>query len=179
MRMLAVEGFDSFMPSWRVFLCRKLVQNWCIWCIIQRCGTRRFSSTPAKSSLLVLCFLFLLAHRLHGGEEQHITNRRAVGHQHDHTVQAEAQAARGGHTVLEGVDEVLVDLGVDALGLAGSDLLLEAAALVDGVVQLGEGVAELAAVNEEFEALGQVLVLGLALGQGRDVSKAVKSRVCG
>ena len=136
-------------------------------------------STPVKSSLLLLVLLFLLTHGLHGGEEQHVADGSAVGHQHDHAVQAEAQAARGGHAVFKGVDEVLVDLGVDALGLAGSDLLLEAAALVDGVVQLGEGVAELAAVDEELETLGQVLVFGLALGQGGDVSKAVKSRVCG
>ena len=144
-----------------------------------RLGIRRFSSTPVKSSLLLLSNLFLLTHGLHGGEEQHVTDGGAVGHQHDHAVQTEAQTARGRHAVFQGIDEVLVDLGVDALGLAGSDLLLEAATLVDGVVQLGEGIAELAAVDEELEALGQVAVLGLALGQGGDVSKAVKSRVCG
>ena len=74
-------------------------------------------ATPVKSSLLLIFSLFLLTHRLHGGEEQHVTNRGAVGHQHDHAVQAEAQATRGGHAVLQGVDEVLVHLGVDALSL--------------------------------------------------------------
>ena len=54
-------------------------------------------STPVKSSLLALCFLILLTHGLHGGEEQHVTDGGAVGHQHDHAVKAETQAARGGH----------------------------------------------------------------------------------
>ena len=60
-------------------------------------ANRLDSSTPVKSSLLALCFLFLLTHGLHGGEEQHVADGSAVGHQHDHAVQAEAQAARGGH----------------------------------------------------------------------------------
>ena len=125
--------------------------------MIRRYGIRRFSSTPVKSSILALCFLFLLTHGLHGGEEQHVADGGAVGHQHDHAVQAEAQAARGRHAVLQGVDEVLVDLGVDALSLAGSDLLLEAAALVDGIIQLGEGVAHLVAV----ETLGRMICVWL------------------
>ena len=39
-------------------------------------------STPVKSSLLLLFSLFLLAHGLHGGEEQHVADGGAVGHQH-------------------------------------------------------------------------------------------------
>ena len=57
-----------------VFLCQKLVQNWCIWCIIRRYGIRRFSSTPVKSSLLFLFRLFLLPHGLHGGESTQSSN---------------------------------------------------------------------------------------------------------
>ena len=81
--------------------------------------------------------------RLHRGEQQHVTDRRAVCQQHDQTIHAEAEAARGGQAVLKGVDVVVVDLGlaVRLNGLALSDLALEAGLLVDGVVQLAECVA--------------------------------------
>ena len=102
----------------------------------------------------------LLLDRLHGGEEQHVADGGAVGQQHHQTVEAEAQAARGGHAVLEGVDEVLIHLGIDALRLARGNLLFETAALIDRIVQLGEGVAHLVAVDEELEALGEGGILG-------------------
>ena len=90
------------------------MQFWC------KFGTScKFSTptTPVKSSLSVLLLLFLLPHGLHGGEEQNVPYGIAVGEQHYEAVEAEAQAARGGHAVFQGVDEVLVHLGVDALGL--------------------------------------------------------------
>ena len=39
-------------------------------------------ATPVKSSLSVLLLLILLAHRLHGGEEQHVADGGGVGQQH-------------------------------------------------------------------------------------------------
>ena len=89
----------------------------------------------------------LLVNGLHRGEQQHVTDRRAVGQQHDEAIHAEAEAARGGQAVLKGVDVVVVDLGlaVRLNGLALSDLALEAGLLVDGVVQLAECVAVLGA----------------------------------
>ena len=60
------------------------------------------------------------------------------------TVDAEAKAARGGHTVLQRVDEVVIhlSLAVRVDGLALGNLALKAALLVDGVVQLAEGIAD-------------------------------------
>ena len=109
--------------------------------------------------------------RLHRGEQQHVTDRRAVGQQHDEAIHAEAEAARGGQAVLKGVDVVVVDLGlaVRLNGLALSDLALEAGLLVDGVVQLAECVAVLGAVDEILKALGEGRVGGLAFGQRRKV----------
>ena len=53
-------------------------------------------------------FSHFLVQRLHRGEQQHIPDRLTVGQQHAHSVDAEADAARGGHAQLEGVEEVLV-----------------------------------------------------------------------
>ena len=100
----------------------------------------------------------LLLNRLHRGEQQHVTDRSAVRQQHDQTVNTEAKAARGRQTVLQSVDVVVIDLclavGLD--GLALGDLTLEAALLVDGVVQLTESVAVLGAVDEILKTLGDL-----------------------
>ncbi len=73
-----------------------------------------------------------------------------------------------GQAVLQSVDVVVVHLGlaVRLNGLALGHLTLEAALLVDGVVQLAEGVAVLGAVDEILKALGEGGVIRLALGQG-------------
>ena len=84
-----------------------------------------------------------LLYTSHRGEQQHVTDRSAVRQQHDQTVNTEAEAARGRQTVLQSVDVVVIDLclavGLD--GLALGDLTLEAALLVDGVVQLAESLS--------------------------------------
>ena len=102
-------------------------------------------------------FGYLVVQGLHRGEQQHVTDRRAVGQQHDEAIHAEAEAARGGQAVLKGVDVVVVDLGlaVRLNGLALGNLALEAGLLVDGVVQLAECVAVLGAVDEILKALGE------------------------
>ena len=94
--------------------------------------------------------LLLLLNRLHGGEQQNIADGGAVGEQHDQAIHAEAQAARGGQAVLQCVDIIVIhlSLAVGLNGLALGDLTLKAALLVDGGVQLAEGVAVLGAVDE-------------------------------
>ena len=49
--------------------------------------------------------------RLHSWEEKHIANRVAVGEEHNETVDTEAETARGGHTVLERRDVVIIYFG--------------------------------------------------------------------
>ena len=99
----------------------------------------------------------LVRFRAHRGEQQHIADGGAVGEQHHQTVHAEAQTARGGQAVLQCVHVVVVHLclavGLD--GLALGHLTLKAALLVDGIVQLAEGVAVLGAVDEILKALGE------------------------
>ena len=66
--------------------------------------------------------------------------------QHHEPVDAEAEAARRRQAVLEGPEVVLVDgAGLDVAGLLLALLVLEAGPLLDRVVQLAEGVAQLAA----------------------------------
>ena len=109
----------------------------------------------------------ILVQGLHRGEQQHVPDRSGVGEQHHQPVQTEAQAAGGGKAVLQSGDIVIVHLAgiIGVLGLAGGYLALEALLLVDGVVELAEGVAELGGVDEILKPLGEGRLVGLALGQ--------------
>ena len=70
----------------------------------------------------------LLVKRLHGGEQNDLPDGVAVGKQHDAAVDADAQAARGRHTVLQGGEEVLVHHAGLVIALGPQlHLLLEAA----------------------------------------------------
>ena len=66
-------------------------------------------------------FSHFLVQRLHGGEQQNVADGLAVGQQHGHAVDAEADAARGGHAQLEGVEEVLVGGKMALKGHLGDD----------------------------------------------------------
>ena len=54
-----------------------------------------------------------------------------------------------------------------AAGLLGG-LVAEAGFLVERIVQFGEGVADFLTGDEQFEAIGQMRFIGLALGKRRD-----------
>ena len=99
----------------------------------------QFLQENQKSNLSFLCQFpcSSLVDGLHRGEQQNIADGGAVGEQHDQAVHTEAQAARGGQTVLQCVDVIVIHLSL-AIGLDGlalGDLTLKAALLVDGVVQ--------------------------------------------
>ena len=69
-------------------------QKWCIGSRIQRKSPSNRSYSPILQQFLLLA--------LHGGEQQNVADCLTVGQQHGHAVDAEADAARGGHTQLEG-----------------------------------------------------------------------------
>ena len=84
--------------------------------------------------------------RAHGREQDHIADGIRAAEHHRAAVDAEAQTARRGQTVFESHNVVLVHhlrlvVAVGAL----FDLRLEALILIHWVVELGEGVAHLAA----------------------------------
>ena len=70
-------------------------------------------------------------------------------------VDADADAAGGGHAVFEGFDEIVVDL----LLLLAAGLVFEALALDVGIVELGVAGGDFLAVDDEF-----VNLHGLAAG---------------
>mmetsp|Transcript_29697 Transcript_29697/g.82981 ORF Transcript_29697/g.82981 Transcript_29697/m.82981 type:complete len:217 (-) Transcript_29697:787-1437(-) len=111
------------------------------------------------------------------GERNDVSDGRAVREQHGQAVHPEPHPRSGGHAILQGGQEVLVQLHLVLpflrplrLGprLVAADLGLEAGALVDGVRQLGEGVGELPAGHEELEALRHPGLVPVRLGQRAD-----------
>src|SRR5688500_10763318 len=74
---------------------------------------------------------------------------------HEEPVETDADTTRGRHAVLHRAEVVLVHARrLEVAGGPQPRLRLEAPPLVDRVVQLAEGVRQLAAVREELEALG-------------------------
>ena len=107
-------------------------------------------------------------------EEDDVADGGGVGEDHEEAVDAEAQTTSGGHAVLQGHQEVLVDeFGLFVARGAETALGLEALALVDRVVEFGVGVGELPPSDEGLEALYEGGVVGLALGEGRDLDGIV------
>ena len=87
-------------------------------------------------------------------EEDHVANAWAVGEQHHHPVDTNPATARWRHAVFKRANVVgVVEHGFFVACIFLVDLLLEAGGLVFGIVQLGESVRDLAARNEQFEAL--------------------------
>ncbi len=111
---------------------------------------------------------------LHQRKQDDITNRRAVGQQHDEPIDADALAGGRRQAVLEGADVVLVhDVRFEVAGGPAGQLGLEAAALLRRIVELAEGVGHLEAADVELEALDRLGVVGLLLRQGRDLGREV------
>ena len=116
---------------------------------------------------LLLCLLVRVK-RLHCREQQHVPDGGGIGQQHHQPIYTEAQTACGGQSVFQSGDVIVIYLGlaVRVQRLSLGHLTLEAALLVDGVVQLGEGVAELRGVDEILKPLSEGGIVGLPLGQG-------------
>ena len=95
-------------------------------------------------------------------------------HEHHEAVHTDTHTRGGRHTVLEGTHEVVVDEhGLIVALLAQAKLLLEALQLVDGVVELAIGVAQLLTVDHELETLGELGVLAVTLAEGRHLDGIV------
>src|SRR5690606_13315740 len=103
------------------------------------------------------------AQALERREQHDVADAGAIGQQHDQAVDADSASAGRRHAVLQGANVVVVVVhGFEVAGLLGLGLGTEPGGLVLRVVQLGETVGDLAARNEEFEALrGATLGIGL------------------
>src|SRR5262245_19418990 len=110
----------------------------------------------------------------HEREQNHISNRWTVREQHHQAIDADALPAGRRQAVFEGADVVLVHLvRFEIAALAVLRLRFEAAALLQRVVQLAEGVGDLEAGDIEVEALHRVRIAGLLLRQRRYLGRKV------
>ena len=140
-----------------------------------KCGVNAeiFSNAAAYSAYLFIDIRFiklfihnlLSVNRLHCGEQEDVADGCRISEEHYESVYAEAEAACGRQTVLEGGDVVVINLSLarGILCLSLSHLTLEAFSLVDGIVELGECVTEFGCVDEVLETLGECGILGLSL----------------
>ena len=107
--------------------------------------------------------------RLHLGEEDNLFDGVVFGEQHHQPVDPDSESAHWGHPVFEGFEEVLIDgLGLFVAKGAEGGLGFEAGALVDGVVQLAEGVGEFVSGDHQFKAVSEQGIVGFGFGEGRD-----------
>src|SRR3990172_9789634 len=119
-----------------------------------------------KSSPGVWLENFLGFFGLELGEEDALPDGGLVGEEHGQQVYAHAQAPGGGHAILQGLEEVLVG-ELSFLIPPGPELLLlpEALPLLQGVIELGEGVSYLHPSAEGLKALHQPGLPRFPLGQ--------------
>ncbi len=126
---------------------------------------------------LAVAFLFVgcgFGERAHEREEDDVADGAGAGEDHGEAVDADAFAGCGWKAEGERADVVLVHLvGFVVAAVAFFQLVFEAAALVDGVVELGEGVADFEAADVELEALDPVGLVGLDLAERRDGEREV------
>src|SRR5690606_16395869 len=109
-----------------------------------------------------------------GGEQNHLADVGLVGQEHHQAVDSDSEATGGGHPVFQSLQEVLVDgVSLVVAGGTGLHLALESPPLVDGVVELGEGVGVLGAGDDQFEAVGDVGVFAAAGGQRRHLGRVM------
>src|SRR5205807_7412413 len=109
------------------------------------------------------------------GKQDDVANVRLIREYHQEPVDPQPHATGGRQAVLERPDEVLVEvLRLHIAGGAQPRLLLEAAALLVGIVQLAEGVRQLAPLDEQLPALDPGGVAALELGERRQRYRIVE-----
>ena len=90
-----------------------------------------------------------LVNRLHGGEQDDFANCIGIGEHHHAAINANAQTTRWRHAILQSGKEIFVHhTGLVVALVPQLHLFLESLALVDGVVELGEGIAHLAVADK-------------------------------
>src|SRR5690606_42011251 len=81
------------------------------------------------------------------------------------------------HAVFQRADEVGIEMhGLVVAGVLLGHLGVEALGLILGIVQLGIGVGNLTAADEQLEAVGDVGVLVVATRQRRDLERVLGNK---
>src|SRR5713226_7049508 len=87
-------------------------------------------------------------------KQDHFSDRWAVGKNHDQTVDADTEAAVWRHPMLHCLEKILIQgLGLIVAQRALHRLLVEPAALIQGIVQLAERVPDLHPADIQLEPL--------------------------
>ena len=116
----------------------------------------------------------ILFKSFHGGEEQNISDTCGVRQQHNQTVNAITNTACGGHTDFQSIQEVFIGMVGFFVTLCQQLFLLgKTLPRVTGVIQLGLGVAHLAAIDKQLKTLHIIRLIGLTLGQRRNFHRMV------
>ena len=107
-------------------------------------------------------------------EEENLLNRGLARHEHDQTVDADTDAASGGHAILQGTQEILIDEHrfVVAL-LAQAHLFDETLFLIYRVVQFRISVSQFLTVDHQLETFGQRRIATMFLGERRHFHRIV------
>ncbi len=111
----------------------------------------------------------LLRLRTEKREEDDVADGFRVGEEHGETVDADTFARGGRQAVAESTDVVLVHVhGFFIAAVFFRHLRLEAGELVDGIVELREGITDLEASDVELESLDPVGLVWFFLGEWAD-----------
>jgi len=105
-------------------------------------------------------------------EQDDIANGMRVGKKHGKAVDANAFAGGRWHTMAQGANVVDVELLRNFISSLG-DLREEATFLFRWIVKFGEAIGDLHASNKNLEALGERRIVGLLLGERRNVGREV------
>ena len=111
----------------------------------------------------------LFAGRTQRREQDHVADGVAVGEQHYHAVDTDAQTCGRRQAVLQRGDVVFIEEHRFVVArVFRFHLLTEAIGLIFRIVQLGETVADFAAADKEFKAVGDFRVGVVAARQRRN-----------
>lgn len=95
-----------------------------------------------------------------------------AGGEHDQPINPEPHTAGGGHAMFHCVEKVVIGgLSLFVPGGAESGLLVEPAALVVGIVKLGEGIRDFMTGNEKLESLHEARASGMNSRKRTDVDR--------
>src|SRR5436309_11476763 len=110
----------------------------------------------------------------HQRKQDHVANRRAVGQEHDQAIDPYPLAGRGRQAVLEGMDVIVVHfVRLEVAAPAVPPLRLEAAPLLDRIVQLAERVRDFEAADVELEPLDRVGIARFLLRGRRHLGRKI------
>src|ERR1019366_1356411 len=140
-------------------------------------GNRSYSALFRLFLPAVQLLFFFALQGTEQREENHISDGTRIGQQHGQAIDADAFACGRRQPVRQSANVVLVHL-VSFFVAAGAfaELLLEAAALFLGIVELAESVADLQSADEDLKALdplGVLFRLALVLREWRNGQRKV------